>query len=184
MPHGGVDEPIDLTRQQRIDGASLDIRIAFGVDDHQRHACGSRDLVGATDHEPAIGRGGDGVADQPDGLARPAAQVARDRVGAVAQGPAGLQDALLGDVGNGAAGLAAEHERDRSGGHAGGRGHVGHQRSATPWRCQARGLHLLRCDRAILGQIPVSSSRSSPAPPSLSATVPDSIVSVNRYIAW
>ena len=70
VPHGGVDEGVDLTGQHRVDGPGLDLGVALGVDDHERHARGRGDLVGAVDHEAGERRGGDGVADEADGLAR------------------------------------------------------------------------------------------------------------------
>ena len=47
VPHGGVDDRVDLAVEQRVDGTGLDLGVVLGVDDHERHAGGSGGLVGA-----------------------------------------------------------------------------------------------------------------------------------------
>ena len=55
VPHGRVDDGVHLAGQHRLDGAGLDIGVALGVDDHQRHARRCSDLVGTVNHQAAKG---------------------------------------------------------------------------------------------------------------------------------
>ena len=70
-----------------------------------------------------------------------AAQVARHGVGAVAQRATGLEDALLGDVGDRAAGLVAEDQRDGGGRDTRCLGHVRHARTTQARCCRVGGHH-------------------------------------------